>query len=107
MALQFDAGSARSSSSPRPHEWIPPFGVSYAVGVDGIALVLIALAAVLAPVVHARVVARRRATRPRRDAGFFALVLVLETMMIGVFAATDVFLFYVLLRGDARSRCTS
>ena len=81
------------------HDWIPAFGVQYAVGADGIALVLIALVAVLVPVVllaswdDADPVAgesRRRSTKT-----FFALMLLLETMMIGVFAATDVFLFYV------------
>ena len=77
------------------HEWIPQFGVSYAVGVDGIALVLIALAAVLTPVcILASWHDVRR--RPRRSVkGYFALLLLLETMMVGVFAATDVFLFYV------------
>ena len=33
------------------HQWIPEFGVHYAVGVDGIALVLIGMTAVLMPVV--------------------------------------------------------
>src|ERR1700753_1136642 len=33
------------------YSWIPAFGVHYAVGVDGIALVLIAMSAVLMPVV--------------------------------------------------------
>ncbi len=95
------------------YQWIPQFGVHYAVGVDGIALVLIGMTAVLMPVVvlaswndadppeqldgaagpaaESAVVAR-----PRRGVkSYFALLLVLETMMIGVFAATDVFLFYV------------
>ena len=52
----------------------------------------------LTPVVHPRVVARRRQPprRARRSVkGYFALLLLLETFMIGVFAATDVFLFYV------------
>jgi len=90
------------------HDWIRSFGVQYAVGVDGIALVLIALVAVLVPVV---LLASWYDADPQPpedgavDAGdppparsvktFFALLLVLETMMIGVFAATDVFLFYV------------
>ena len=67
----------------------------YAVGVDGIALVLIALATVLVPVVILAGLARRRRRRAARSRSFFALLLVLETMIIGVFAATDVFLFYV------------
>ena len=83
------------------HDWIPSFGVQYAVGVDGIALVLLALVAVLVPVVllaswdepeaHDPTPGRRYGS-PKT---FVALVLLLETMMIGVFAATDVFLFYV------------
>ena len=75
-------------------QWIPAFGVSYSVGVDGIALVLIALAAVLVPVVM--VSGWNDADdHPRGPALYVALLLVTETMMVGVFAATDVFLFYV------------
>src|SRR5690349_10878742 len=85
------------------HQWIPQFGVHYAVGVDGIALVLIGMTAVLMPVVilaswhdadpggHGESApASRRSVKT-----YFALMLVMETMVIGVFAATDVFLFYV------------
>ncbi|MDX6199779.1 MAG: NADH-quinone oxidoreductase subunit [Actinomycetota bacterium] len=92
------------------HDWIATFGVQYAVGVDGIALVLIALVALLVPVVilaswhdaDPEPVESSAGTdgppvpEPKRSVKtFFALLLVLETMMIGVFAATDVFLFYV------------
>ena len=76
------------------HTWIPSFGVSYAIGVDGIALVLIAMAAVLVPVVI--IASWHEADQARSPVkAYFALVLVLETMIFGVFAATDVFLFYV------------
>src|SRR3984885_12660385 len=80
------------------YSWIPAFGVHYAVGVDGIALVLIGLTAVLMPVI---VLASwndadgdrvSEESRPRRSVkSYFALLLLLETMIIGVFAATDVF----------------
>jgi NADH-quinone oxidoreductase subunit M len=74
--------------------WIPEFGVHYAVGVDGIALVLIGMSLVLMPVVV--LASWNDADGGRRSVkSYFALMLVLETMMIGVFAATDVFLFYV------------
>src|SRR5579875_2838380 len=74
--------------------WIPQFGVHYAVGVDGIALVLIGMSVVLMPVV---ILASWHDAEggARSVKGYFALMLILETMMIGVFAATDVFLFYV------------
>src|SRR5690242_20556646 len=85
------------------YQWIPEFGVHYAVGVDGIALVLIGMTAVLMPVVilaswHDADPGRHgeSAPGPRRSVKtYFALMLVMETMVIGVFAATDVFLFYV------------
>jgi len=85
------------------YRWIPQFGVHYAVGVDGIALVLILMSVILMPVVilaswndvegGSNPAGEAPARRSART--YFALMLVLETMMIGVFAATDVFLFYV------------
>jgi NADH-quinone oxidoreductase subunit M len=76
------------------YSWIPAFGVHYALGVDGIALVLIAMSAVLVPVVI--LAAWNEAEAGRHSVKtYFALMLTLETMMIGVFAAIDVFLFYV------------
>ena len=74
--------------------WIPAFGINYAVGIDGIALVLILMSVILAPVV---VLAGWNEANGGRWSvkTFYILILVLETMMIGVFAATDVFLFYV------------
>jgi NADH-quinone oxidoreductase subunit M len=93
MATQFNT-SGPTFQFTEEYSWIPDFGVHYALGVDGIALVLIGMTVVLMPVVvlaswHDADEAKRS---PRT---YFALMLVLETMMIGVFAATDVFLFYV------------
>ena len=75
-------------------EWIPSFGINYAVGVDGLALVLILMSVLLTPIV---VLAGWNESEGGRWSAkvFYILILVLETMMIGVFAATDVFLFYV------------
>jgi len=76
-------------------KWIPSFGINYAVGVDGIAIVLIVMSVLLAPIV---VLAGWNESEGGRWSPkvFYILILVLETMMIGVFAATDVFLFYVI-----------
>ena len=75
-------------------EWIPSFGINYAVCVDGLSLVLILLSVLLTPIV---VLAGWNESEGGRWSAkvFYILILVLETMMIGVFAATDVFLFYV------------
>ena len=51
MCVGFDAAAATRFQFVQQHDWIAAFGVHYAVGVDGIALVLIALVAVLVPVV--------------------------------------------------------
>ncbi len=92
-ALQFKADGPQFQLVEH-HDWIRQFGVSYAVGVDGIALVLIAMATVLVPVVI--LASWHEADDAKTPVkAYFALLLVLETMIIGVFAATDVFLFYV------------
>ena len=95
MSLAFDVAQAGTHQFVEVYPWIPQFGVSYALGVDGVGLVMVALAAVLVPVV---ILAswHDAGTETSRRGTLFALVLLLETMMIGVFAARDVFLFYVL-----------
>ena len=77
------------------YSWIPSFGINYALGIDGLALILILMSTILAPVV---VLAGWNESHGGRWSvkTFYILILVLETMMIGVFAATDVFLFYVI-----------
>ena len=94
MTTQFDTGTAGELQLTESHSWIPQFGVTYSLGIDGIALALILLSVVLTPV--CLLASWHDADRGQRGVGtFFALMLSLETMMIGVFAATDVFLFYV------------
>ena len=93
IAVKFQIGGPNYQFT-ETYSWIPAFGVHYALGVDGIALVLIAMSAVLMPVV---ILASWHDAEPGRHSvkTYFALMMVLETMLIGVFAATDVFLFYV------------
>jgi NADH-quinone oxidoreductase subunit M len=73
------------------HAWIPAFGIDYAVGVDGISLLLVVLTGFLTPLAllgsWAGVHTKTRA--------FCMLVLLLESAMIGVFVSIDLFLFYV------------
>ncbi len=76
-------------------DWIPSFGVSFSLGVDGISLTMIALIAVLMPIVLGASWEEKLPVG-RTIGGYFALLLVLQAAMIGVFAATNVFLFYVM-----------
>src|SRR5579864_991654 len=93
IAVKFQVGGPNYQFT-EVYSWIPAFGVHYALGVDGIALVLIAMTAVLMPVVI--LASWNDAEQGRHSVkAYFALMMTLETMVIGVFAATDVFLFYV------------
>jgi NADH-quinone oxidoreductase subunit M len=91
--VAFDVGGERFQLT-SSWTWIADFGVSFALGVDGIALVMLLLVGVLVPVV---IGASWHDTPPveRPMKTYFAWLLLLEAMMVGVFAATDVFLFYV------------
>ena len=94
MAVRFNRGvSAMQFVESRT--WISSFGIKYAVGIDGIALVLILMTTVLVPIV---LLAGWNESENGRWSPrvYYALILILETMMVGVFAATDVFLFYVI-----------
>src|SRR4051794_16378029 len=91
--VAFDTGGDRFQLTTSV-SWIPSFGVRFALGVDGIALVMLLLIGVLMPIV---VLASWRDTAPGKHTmkAFFAWLLLLESALVGVFAATDVFLFYV------------
>ncbi len=93
MTVKFDFNKTGFQFA-ESREWIPAFGIKYALGVDGIALVLILMSVLLTPIV---VVAGWHESEGGRWSAktFYSLLLVLETMMIGVFASTDLFLFYV------------
>jgi NADH-quinone oxidoreductase subunit M len=78
------------------YPWIPHWGINFTFAADGIALVMLALIALLVPVVIlASWHDAERADVKRSVPAFFALVLALQATMLGVFAAADVFLFYV------------
>ncbi|MDI2126992.1 NADH-quinone oxidoreductase subunit M [Yinghuangia seranimata] len=89
------------------HTWIKQFGVHWALGVDGIGVVLILLTAVLMPVLvlaswndadapQVRMDGTVGDTAaPRSTHAFFALMLAVEAMVVVSFAATDIFVFYV------------
>ncbi len=72
-------------------EWIPAFGASYHVGIDGLSLWLILLTTFLSPIV---VLASFEAIETRSKEYYF-LLLALETGMLGAFVALDLFLFYL------------
>ncbi|CAL9473118.1 NADH-quinone oxidoreductase subunit M [Streptomyces sp. Tu 3180] len=119
VLVRFDPDGDRYQLT-ESHAWIADFGVRYELGVDGIAVALIALTALLIPFI---VLAGWHDADPspssqlrssgggpeetgteltsiaegrwRPTQGFFALILAVEAMVILSFEATDVFLFYI------------
>ncbi|TRW43900.1 NADH-quinone oxidoreductase subunit M [Georgenia yuyongxinii] len=101
MTTQFDMGAAGQQQLTELAGWIPQLGVSYAVGVNGLGLAMVLLAVFLVPLVLLAAWREQEAVPDgavleRRQMGFVALVLALEALMVAVFAARDVFFFYVL-----------
>ncbi|MEC4020037.1 NADH-quinone oxidoreductase subunit M [Streptomyces sp. H27-D2] len=99
--VRFDPGGERYQLT-ESRAWIADFGVRYELGVDGIAVALIALTALLIPFVilagwhDADPLEEHNANRRWRPTqGFFALILMVEAMVVISFEATDVFLFYI------------
>jgi NADH-quinone oxidoreductase subunit M len=72
--------------------WIQAWGIHYTVGVDGISLFMVLLTTFLMPLS----ILGSWSYITKREGGFYALLLVLTTGMIGVFVALDLFLFYVM-----------
>ena len=73
------------------YDWIPSLGVKYVFGVDGIAILLILLTTFMGIVA---VVSSYSAIH-FREKEYYALLLMLQTGMLGTFCALDFFLFYV------------
>ena len=90
LAWQFDPASADFQFVER-YAWIPAFGISYAVGVDGISLWLVVLTGFLTPIA----LLSSWESVHRKTRAFCMMVLLLESAMIGVFVSIDLFLFYV------------
>ncbi|MEV7382650.1 NADH-quinone oxidoreductase subunit M [Streptomyces lydicus] len=102
VAFRFDPGAGAPFQLTESHAWIRDFGVRYELGVDGIAVALIALTTLLIPFI---ILAGWHDADPLEEAtpnrrwrptqGFFALILAVEAMVVLSFEATDVFLFYI------------
>ncbi|MBI3795600.1 MAG: NADH-quinone oxidoreductase subunit M [Deltaproteobacteria bacterium] len=70
--------------------WIAAYNIEYFVGVDGISISMVLLTALLCPICILAAWGIDRAVK-----GYFALFLLLDAAMVGVFCAMDFFLFYI------------
>ena len=72
--------------------WMAAWGIHYSVGVDGISLFLVLLTTFLVPLS----ILGSYSYVNLRERGYYALLLVLTSGMIGVFVALDLFFFYLM-----------
>jgi NADH-quinone oxidoreductase subunit M len=87
---RFDASSA-DYQFVEDRAWMPSLGIAYHVGIDGISLLLVLLTTFLVPLV---LLSAWDAIESRLKE-FAIVMLLLETGMVGVFVALDLFLFYI------------
>ncbi|HWK47856.1 MAG TPA: NADH-quinone oxidoreductase subunit M [Stellaceae bacterium] len=76
-------------------DWVPSFGISYHLGIDGISLFFVLLSTFLTPLC----VLASWISVHNRMREYMIAFLVLETLMVGMFAALDFLLFYVFFEG--------
>ncbi|MGB5234165.1 MAG: NADH-quinone oxidoreductase subunit M, partial [Candidatus Macondimonas sp.] len=86
----FDVGSAQMQFLERAL-WIPTLGADYALGVDGLSMPLIILTAFMTVFV----IFAAKESVSQRPAAYLGAFLVMEGLMIGVFATLDALLFYI------------
>jgi NADH-quinone oxidoreductase subunit M len=75
--------------------WIPEYGISYYLGVDGISMPFVMLSTLLTPIC---VLSAWEAVT-NRVKEYMVAFLVLEALMVGMFAALDIVVFYIFFEG--------
>src|SRR5680860_884167 len=94
MLMAFDRSAAGAIQFSEIQAWIPQIGASWALGVNGIGLSLIMLSVFLTPLTM--LAGWNEDEDESRRAQYYGLILISLAFMVGIFAARDVFLFYVL-----------
>ena len=87
----FDYDDAATMQFVERVPWIDALSVEYAVGIDGISLLLVLLTTILGPIA----ILSSWESIQDRSKEFYAFMLLLQTGMLGVFIAQDFFMFYV------------
>jgi NADH-quinone oxidoreductase subunit M len=88
--VQFDSATADFQLVEKV-AWMPEFGIGYHMGVDGISMFFVLLSTLLTPIC---ILASWESVKTRVKEYMIAF-LVLETMMVGMFCALDLVLFYI------------
>lgn len=91
LLIQSGGGSIAAFRFEENYSWIASIGARYHLGVDGISLWLVLLTTLLTPIA---ILSSWRAIE-KRQLSYYALMLLLESAMIGVFISLDLLLFYL------------
>jgi NADH-quinone oxidoreductase subunit M len=89
LLVQFDPSDAGFQLG-NEAQWIPEWGIGYITGLDGASLWMVMLTTFLMPLA-----VLASFTIDKREKVYFVFLLALETGMLGVFSALDLFLFYL------------
>lgn len=90
----FDNGTAEFQFVEKA-EWFPALGISYHMGVDGISMFFVMLSTLLTPLC---ILSAWEAIQ-KHVREYMVAFLVLETLMVGMFCALDMVLFYIFFEG--------
>ncbi|MCB1270825.1 MAG: NADH-quinone oxidoreductase subunit M [Microthrixaceae bacterium] len=93
LLANFDYDDAGTLQFLVDKEWIPLINSGFILGLDGISLPLVAMTALVVPLVA--IYSWNHIPEPGNPKAFMALILILETGMIGSFVAQDLILFFV------------
>ena len=92
--IEFDPGTAEFQFVEHV-EWLPEFNISYRMGIDGISLFFVLLSTFLTPIC---ILSSWTAVQIRVKEYMIAF-LALETLMVGMFCALDLVVFYIFFEG--------
>ena len=92
--INFDTTTAAFQFEERA-AWIPAYHISYHLGVDGISMLFVLLTTLLTPIC----ILASWETITDRVKEYMVAFLVMETMMVGMFSALDIVVFYIFFEG--------
>lgn len=93
LTIRFDFSDAGSLQFVVDTDWISAIGSRYIMGIDGLALPLVLLTALVVPLCI--IYSFNNWPEPRNPKSLLVLILILETGMLGTFVAQDLVLFFV------------
>lgn len=93
VMFEFDYDAAGSLQFVVDKEWIPLINSGFILGLDGISLPLLAMTALVVPLTA--IYSWNHIPSPGNPKAFMAMILILETGMLGCFVAQDLILFFV------------